>query len=103
MYYLDGTYVHVRTLENLNIDEYELIDMPMEQPDKLPHELTGLRMALPLQIHYIRLSRHPVTGIQVYCIQELTLSKGPFSLAPCMPPQLSNTHLQCQYHSLMVV
>ena len=35
----------VRILENTNLDECELTDMPMEQPDELPHELTGMEMA----------------------------------------------------------
>ena len=36
----------VRILDNMNFDEYELTDMPMEQPDESPHELTGVEMAL---------------------------------------------------------
>ena len=35
----------VRILDNTNFDEYELTDMPMEQPDELPHKLTGIGMA----------------------------------------------------------
>ena len=35
----------VRILDNTNFDEYELTDMPMEQPDESPHELTGVGMA----------------------------------------------------------
>ena len=35
----------VKTLKNTNLDEYELTDMPMEQPDELLHESMGVRMA----------------------------------------------------------
>ena len=35
----------VRILENMNLDEYELTDMPMEEPDESSHELTGIGMA----------------------------------------------------------
>ena len=35
----------VRILHNAKFDEYKLTDMPMEQPDELPHELTGITMA----------------------------------------------------------
>ena len=35
----------VRILENTNLDKYEFTDMPMEQPDESPHELTGVGMA----------------------------------------------------------
>ena len=35
----------VRILDNINFDEYELTDMPMEQPNESPHKLTGIRMA----------------------------------------------------------
>ena len=35
----------VRILGDTKFDEYELTDLPMEQPDELPHELTGVGMA----------------------------------------------------------
>ena len=35
----------VKILDNTNFDEYELTDMPMEQPDESPHELMGVGMA----------------------------------------------------------
>ena len=34
-----------RVLENTNLDEYELTDMPMEQPDESLHKLTVVGMA----------------------------------------------------------
>ena len=35
----------LRILESTDLNEYELTDMSMEQPDELPHELTGVGMA----------------------------------------------------------
>ena len=35
----------VRILQNMDFDEYELTDLPMEQPDDSSHELTGVTMA----------------------------------------------------------
>ena len=42
---IDDNLELVRILDNMNFDEYEHTDMPMEQPDELPHELTGVGMA----------------------------------------------------------
>ena len=32
----------VRILESIDLDEYDLTDMAMEQPDELPHVLNGV-------------------------------------------------------------
>lgn len=37
-------------LESTNINEYELIDLPMEEPDDLSHEHMGVRMAPTLDL-----------------------------------------------------
>ena len=42
---IDGNLELDRILESTNLDEYELTDMPMKQPDALPHQLTGVGMA----------------------------------------------------------
>ena len=38
MLIIDDDYEFDTTLESTNLDEYELIDLPMEQPDGSPHE-----------------------------------------------------------------
>ena len=58
---IDDNLELIRTLDNTNFDKYEHTDMPVEKPDESPHELTGVEW-LPLQIHYISRSWHPVTG-----------------------------------------
>ena len=49
----------IRILDNTNFDKYELTDMPMEQPDELPHELTGVGMAPTSDtLHTLALAPH---------------------------------------------
>ena len=50
MLIIDNDLEFVRILDNANFDEYELTDMPMDQPDESPHELTGVGMALTLDM-----------------------------------------------------
>ena len=40
----------VRILENTNLDEYELTDMPIDEPDESSHKLTGIGMAPTLDM-----------------------------------------------------
>ena len=41
---IDNDLELVRILENTNLEEYELTDMPTEQSDKSLHMLTGVEM-----------------------------------------------------------
>ena len=75
----------VRILERMDIDEYELTDMPMTQPDELPHKLTRIGMA-PTSDTLSTSELAAVTGVQVFCIQELSLTMGPVCLTPHTPP-----------------
>ena len=42
-----------RILESTNLDEYEPLNLPMEQPNDLLHELKGVRMAPTLDTESI--------------------------------------------------
>ena len=45
------------------LQNYELIDLPMEQPDDLSHQHTVSEW-LPLWIHQVHWGWHPVKGVQ---------------------------------------
>ena len=53
-----------RISDNMNLDEHELTDMPMEQPDESPHELTGVGTTLTLDT-LSTLWLAPRKGVQV--------------------------------------
>ena len=42
---IDDNHELDRILERMNLEEYELLNLPMEQPNDLLHKLTGVRMA----------------------------------------------------------
>ena len=44
MLIIDNNHELDRILESMNLDEYELIDLPMEQPDDSSHEHTRVGM-----------------------------------------------------------
>ena len=48
-----------RILESMNLDEYELMDLLMEQPGDSSHEHTGVGMALTLDTGSIRRDWYP--------------------------------------------
>ena len=75
----------VRILERMDLDEYEPTDMPMTQPDELPHKLTGIGMA-PTSDTLSTSELAAVTGVHVFCIQELSLTGGPVCLTAHTPP-----------------
>ena len=72
---IDDNHEFDRILESTNLDEYEIIDLPMEQPDHLSHELTGIGMPHTLDTGSMS-GLAPREGNQRYCIRELTLARG---------------------------
>ena len=73
-----------RILENTYFDEYELIDLPMEQLEGSAQENSGVGTAptygqygaAPRYCRTVRRGWHPVKGVQGNFPLELTLSKG---------------------------
>ena len=81
---IDDNLELIRILDNTNYDEYELTDMPMEQPDEWPHKLTGVGMAPTLDtLHTLELAPHngssSVLHSGVDLCQASSVSRSPYA------------------------
>ena len=86
MYYrlsiIDNDHKFDRILESMNLDEYECINLPMEQVDDSSQEHTYIRMAPTLDTESTSgLAPCEGSGVQRYCFRELTLARGFHCLA----------------------
>ena len=66
----------------MNLDEYKLINLPMEQ-----NEHTGVGIT-PTFTNVLDTSRTLVKGVQQNCVWELTLARGVLCLPPLPPPPI---------------
>ena len=82
---IDNDLELVRILVNVNLDEYELTDMPMEQPVESPLELTGIRMA-PILNALCTSWLAPRNGSSSVLRSGVDPSQGPLQLIPSTPP-----------------
>ena len=74
---IDDDHHPKRISESMDLDEYQLIDLPMEQPDGLSHEHTGIGMAPTLDTGSMSvLLPSPVTGVQWYCVMAVNPCLG---------------------------
>ena len=88
----------VRILDNTNLDEYALTDMPMEQPDESLHELTGIRMA-PTSDTLPMSELAPRNGSSSVLHSGVDPCHGSSLPTSRTLPQLSNTRLHYQHRS----
>ena len=64
------------SLENMNLDTYELINLPVKQPGDSSHEHTALEW-FPLWIQEVRQGWHPVKGVLLIPSFFLTCNSQP--------------------------
>ena len=77
-----------RIVESKNLDDYELVDLPMEQPDDTSHENTVVRITPTLDMGRTVTSELPHRkGFQRYCFREFILVRD----RPVFPPHPSLT------------
>ena len=62
-----------KIIESTNLDEYELIDLPMKQSGDLSHKHTGVGLVSTLDV---RRSWHHLNEAQRNCLRDLTLASG---------------------------
>ena len=82
-----------RILESTNLDEYEFIDLPVEQHDDSSQVHTGVGMAPTLDTSICR-GLQSVEGVQWNSVWELTLARGVFCPPPPLEQDATSTGLQ---------
>ena len=93
----------VRILDNTNFDEFELTDMPMEQPHESPHKLMGVGMA-PTSDTLRTLELVPRNRSSNVLYSGVDLCQGSsLSRFPYATTTKQHSPIHCQLHSLKFV